>query len=313
MNSGATFDDDLFRLLSAVVSAGDVVYTLGWARPNFVESVGRDGIWVSTERASGERSDLLFVPAWAVINGCKALRDDRQLDQRDLLKRFGVSQSGFVCALLARFPGVDSVTSPRVGLRLSDPTNRTDEASTPPSSGSERRDVSDTPHEHAVAETERSEPAASSRVAAGGGESAPVDRELFEPSDGLMSRGARFSVELYERINLVIEPGDEIATLSSLKLNEIVAIDRDGIDVATERSRRLGKGPQRVPAWMVTRAWEHLRAHGSLSQQGLLDDLGVKRSAFVCALLAAFPDVEVESLRPTVLRFAPVFGASPGS
>ena len=121
----------------------------------------------------------------------------------------------------------------------------------------------------------------------------------------MIPRGTPFDDELYERVTLVIDAGDEIATLSSLKLNEIARVDRNGIDVLSERSRRLGTGPQNVPAWMVMRAWSHLRDHGELSQQQLLDDLEVKRSAFVCALLATFPDVDVESVRPTVLRWAP--------
>lgn len=128
----------------------------------------------------------------------------------------------------------------------------------------------------------------------------------------MIPRGTPFNDELYERIMLAVEPGDEIATLTSLKLNEIMRVDRDGIDVSTERSRRLGIGPQRVPAWMVMRAWEHLRTHGQLTQPELLEVLAVKRSAFVCALIAAFPDVDVEGVRPTKLRFTPVRGASPG-
>jgi hypothetical protein len=52
---------------------------------------------------------------------------------------------------------------------------------------------------------------------------------------------------------------------------------------------------------MVVAAWDRLRRRGQLSQPELLDDLNVKRSAFVCALLALFPDVVVRSTRPTVL------------
>lgn len=119
----------------------------------------------------------------------------------------------------------------------------------------------------------------------------------------MIPKGTPFNDELFRRIRLAVDVGDEIATLSSLKLNKIDSIDRGGIDVSTDRSRRLGTGPRRVPAWMVMRAWEHLLANGSLSQRGLLDDLEVKRSAFVFALLATFPDIDVESLRPTVLRW----------
>jgi len=83
----------------------------------------------------------------------------------------------------------------------------------------------------------------------------------------------------------------------------IVSIDRSGIQVQTLRSDQRGSGPQTVPAWMIVMAWNHLRQRGELSQTELLNDLNVKRSAFVCALLAQFPDVVVRSTRPTVLEF----------
>jgi hypothetical protein len=53
---------------------------------------------------------------------------------------------------------------------------------------------------------------------------------------------------------------------------------------------------------MVAVAWDRLCKNGSLSQDELLNDLNVKRSAFVCALLAQFPDVVVRQTRPTVLE-----------
>jgi len=53
---------------------------------------------------------------------------------------------------------------------------------------------------------------------------------------------------------------------------------------------------------MITAAWDHLRRHGQLSQEELLEDLNVKRSAFVCAFIAGFPNVVVKSVRPTVLE-----------
>jgi hypothetical protein len=45
---------------------------------------------------------------------------------------------------------------------------------------------------------------------------------------------------------------------------------------------------------MIATAWHRLLQRGRLSQQEVLEELNVKRSAFVCALLARFPDVEVE-------------------
>jgi hypothetical protein len=99
-----------------------------------------------------------------------------------------------------------------------------------------------------------------------------------------------------------VEPGDEISTLSIKRPNRIVAIDRSGVEVETLRSERRGSGPQFVPAWMIVAAWNRLRQKGELSQDELLNDLNVKRSACVCALLSQFPDAVVRSTRPTVLE-----------
>ena len=49
-------------------------------------------------------------------------------------------------------------------------------------------------------------------------------------------------------------------------------------------------------------AWHHLRRHGKLTNEELVNELNAKRSAFVCALLAQFPDVVVRSTRPIVLE-----------
>ncbi|MBN3459495.1 hypothetical protein JNN96_36270 [Mycobacterium sp. DSM 3803] len=111
-----------------------------------------------------------------------------------------------------------------------------------------------------------------------------------------------FDDELYGQVSKVIGPGTVILTLSSKKLNRIVAVDRGGVLVETERSVSRGTGQQRVPAWMIAAAWERLRDRGELSQRELLNELNAKRSAFVCALLAMFSDVHIRSTRPTVLE-----------
>ena len=69
----------------------------------------------------------------------------------------------------------------------------------------------------------------------------------------------------------------------------------EGVYVETKRSRELGRPPELVPAWMIQSAWEYLQAHGSLTNAFLLskDGLNVKRSSFVCALLARLPAVGV--------------------
>jgi hypothetical protein len=116
------------------------------------------------------------------------------------------------------------------------------------------------------------------------------------------SRSTELDEDLLERIRSVVSEGDEIPTLSITRPNRVVAIDRTGIEVETLRSDERGSGPQTVPAWMIVAAWNRLRHKGELSQIELLNDLNVKRSAFVCALLAQFPDVVVRSSRPTVLE-----------
>jgi hypothetical protein len=116
------------------------------------------------------------------------------------------------------------------------------------------------------------------------------------------ARSTEFDDELFNRVLSVVESGHEITTLSNKRPNRIVSIDRSGVSVETLRSDRRGTGPQIVPAWMIVAAWEHLRRNGELSQNELLNELNVKRSAFVCALLVRFPDVVVRSTRPTVLE-----------
>ncbi|MBJ7339778.1 hypothetical protein [Mycolicibacterium sp.] len=115
-------------------------------------------------------------------------------------------------------------------------------------------------------------------------------------------RARELDDELLERILAVVAPGDEIYTLTSKRPNKIVSISHAGVEVLTLRSEDRGSGPQLVPAWMIVTAWTHLRRHGRLSQDELLNELNVKRSAFVCALLSQFRDVSVQSSRPTVLE-----------
>lgn len=108
--------------------------------------------------------------------------------------------------------------------------------------------------------------------------------------------------ELLGRILAVVAPGDEIYTLTSKRPNKIVSISLAGVEVQTLRSEDRGSGPQLVPAWMIHAAWTRLRSSGRLTQDELLHELNVKRSAFVCALLSQFRDVSVLCSAPTVLE-----------
>lgn len=115
--------------------------------------------------------------------------------------------------------------------------------------------------------------------------------------------------DLLERIHSVVQPGDEILTLGRNRPNAIAAIEREGIWVRTSRSDSRRSGPQLVPAWMIVTAWRHLQTNGALSNRELLDDLNVKRSTFVVALLAQFSDVVVKSTEPIVVEL--IGGAHP--
>ncbi len=113
---------------------------------------------------------------------------------------------------------------------------------------------------------------------------------------------AELDDDLLERITDVVADSDLIETLSNKRTNWITSFDRKGVRVETERSRARGAGPQLVPAWMIVVAWEQLCKNGTLSHIELLNELKVMRSAFVCALLAQFPDVVVVQDRPAILE-----------
>ncbi|QRY53820.1 hypothetical protein [Mycolicibacterium septicum] len=121
-------------------------------------------------------------------------------------------------------------------------------------------------------------------------------------SGGRRKPAVELDDDLLARITEAFEDCDAIETLSNKRTNWVVSFDRTGVRVETERSRARATGPQLVPAWMIVVAWEQLCKNGTLSHIELLHDLNVKRSAFVCALLAQFPDVVVVQDRPTVLE-----------
>lgn len=118
-----------------------------------------------------------------------------------------------------------------------------------------------------------------------------------------MATDNAFDDDLLERVRQAAPVGEAITTLGISRPNWIAGIERDGVLVETLRSRKMGRGPQLVPAWMVDVGWGRLRCRGRLSQDELLNKMNVKRSAFVCALLSRFDDVEIESEKPIVLRY----------
>lgn len=122
-----------------------------------------------------------------------------------------------------------------------------------------------------------------------------IDPESSSSAESQDSRTMSLDDELVGVLSSTVEVGSVIMTLGTARPNRIVSIARSGIRVSTEKSERQGTGPQLVPAWMIMAAWNHLRRHGELTQKYLVNELNVKRSAFICALLARLPNVEYES------------------
>jgi hypothetical protein len=150
-----------------------------------------------------------------------------------------------------------------------------------------------------------------------GGADAPPLRELWHMAESWWAHEAAMSWQpaavpaasetleppLLALIAAAIEADPVVLTLADGRPNRVTAVTPDGVWVQTERSRALGRPPQLVEAWMIQVAWDWLRAHGSLTNRFLLadDGLNVKRSSFVCALLARLPGVRVTARRPITL------------
>lgn len=113
----------------------------------------------------------------------------------------------------------------------------------------------------------------------------------------------QISDELLALLRETFSSGDVVETLARKQPNWIQRIDREGVYVETEKSRRERNDPQLVPSWMLERAWRHLNEHRTLSNSFLVstEGLNVKRSAAVCAMLARLPAVVVVSDRPIQL------------
>jgi hypothetical protein len=109
---------------------------------------------------------------------------------------------------------------------------------------------------------------------------------------------------LLEAIQAAVRTDPLVRTLKGGRPNLVREVTADGVWVETERSRAAGRPAQLVEAWMIQVAWEWLGTHGTLTNRFLVadDGLNVKRSSFVCALLARLPGVEVERYAPIELR-----------
>ena len=75
------------------------------------------GLWVETERTRATKSGAQMVPPRMLNLAWDVLRARGELSNRDLLQTLRIHRSSFVCALLARLPGVEVVSSRPILLR----------------------------------------------------------------------------------------------------------------------------------------------------------------------------------------------------
>lgn len=111
--------------------------------------------------------------------------------------------------------------------------------------------------------------------------------------------------ELLEGLERIQQEYEVVLTLSQGKPNRIISVEPAGVRIETQRTKERGDAPQLVPAWMIERAWTELTKAGTLTQQRLVstEELNVKRSAAVLALLSHLPGVTVASSKPSRLDY----------
>lgn len=106
-------DDELLDLLRTHVAAGSVIQTLSNGHPNWITAVTREGVQVETKRSRAQGTGPQLVPAWMIQSAWDYLNTHGSLTNTYLLAGDGlnVKRSAAVCAILARLPDVEVVTS----------------------------------------------------------------------------------------------------------------------------------------------------------------------------------------------------------
>lgn len=150
---------------------------------------------------------------------------------------------------------------------------------------------------------------------------APSEVETLEPATGerptarderQKKPGLRVTMSeaLYQALCKAVQPGETIVPLTGTRPKRVAAITPTDVFLETEKSLRDAEGLQRVPGWMLQRAWDHLCAHGSLTEEYARASWGLKISCpnAVCTLLSHVADVTVVSTRTVRLRYKGVEG-----
>lgn len=112
-----TIEPELLALITAQVRREPKLYTLGSPKPNFVKDATPSGLWVETDRSRASNAGAQLVPPRMLNLAWDVLKARGELSNRTLLEELRVHRSSFVCALLARLPGVEVVSARPIVLR----------------------------------------------------------------------------------------------------------------------------------------------------------------------------------------------------
>jgi len=111
--------DDLLEAIKQVKRDTPVIPTLANGKPNRIDRVSPEGVWITTESSKAKGSGSQLVPAWMLNTAWAHLQATGGLTNRYALASDGlnIKRSSAVCALLAKLPGVAVVSSRPIELR----------------------------------------------------------------------------------------------------------------------------------------------------------------------------------------------------
>jgi HKD family nuclease len=115
-------EPELLAMLSAVARESPRVYTLGpSAAENVVSDVMASGLLVETARSRERSAGPQLIPPRMLNLAWDTLRARGRLSNREMLEELRIHRSSFVCAVLARLPGVRVDPGRTIVLRYSNP------------------------------------------------------------------------------------------------------------------------------------------------------------------------------------------------
>jgi hypothetical protein len=115
-------EPELLGMLTTVARDNPRVYTLGPSTAeNVVADVNASGMWVETARSQSLKTGAQLVPPRMLNLAWDTLRTRGTLSNQEMLDELRIHRSSFVCAVLARLPGVRVEPGRSIVLRYASP------------------------------------------------------------------------------------------------------------------------------------------------------------------------------------------------